>query len=114
MHDDLVIPASYEVWLSDLKHHLDRTPGSKAVLARHLVAMRDWKPTTASAFVTRLVQQKVEPAAGLFIDIAAWLQQQTGGRDVPVQLEPTDDLPPRREVRYTTGSKQRPAKVAEE
>ena len=33
MHDDLVIPASYDVWLTKLKHHLDRKPGSKAELA---------------------------------------------------------------------------------
>ena len=93
MHDDLVIPASYDVWLTKLKHHLDRKPGSKAELARYLAAVRGWQPNTANAFVTRLVQQKVEPSASLFLDIAIWLQRRTGS-DSAARLGITDDIMP--------------------
>jgi hypothetical protein len=91
MTDDLLIPASYDVWLTDLKHHLDRTPGSKAALARYLVHVRDWKADTAKVYVSKIIGSKLTPAADLFIDIAAWLQRQQEGAGDSARLERADE-----------------------
>lgn len=117
MNDDIVIPASYDVWLTDLKHHLDRTPGSKAALARYLESCRGLKPASAKVKVSELLRRRSMPGADLFIDIAAWLQQETTRREDPMRLERHDEpepVGPRTEVRYTTGSTRQPAKVAEQ
>ena len=116
MTDDLTIPASYDVWLTDLKHHLDRTPGSKAALARYLVTARGSKPESVKSQLFKLLAGKFMPGADFFIDIAVWLQQQQDRAGDSARLERADEPPPvgpRREVRYTTGSTRR-LKVADE
>lgn len=110
---ELTIPASYDVWLTDLKHYLDRGAGRKAELARHLESCRGMKLASARVKVSELLSRRYMPAADLFLDIATWLQQQqTDGTD-SVGFTHTDDIPPRRDVSYTTGSTRRP-KVADE
>ncbi len=79
MTDDLTIPASYDVWLTDLKDHLDRTPGSKAALARYLSECRGIKLPSAKVKVSELLSQRYMPGADLFFDIAIWLQGQQHG-----------------------------------
>lgn len=113
MHDDLVIPASYEVWLTELKHHLDRTPGSKAALARHLVSVRGIKEKAAFVALLKILRGDSRPGVDVFFDLAIWLQAQTSGDTRTARIEPTDDAPPRREVRYTTGASRRTTRVAE-
>ena len=93
MHDDLVIPASYDVWLTNLKHHLDRKTGSKAELARYLAAVRGIKIPSAKVKVSELLSHRYMPAADLFIDITIWLQRRTGSGST-ARLGITDDIMP--------------------
>jgi len=116
MTEDLTIPASYDVWLTDLKFHLDRTPGSKAALARYIAATDGTKFSGAQVRVSKILNGSLVPSAHAFIDIAVWLQQQQDGTGKSARLERADEpapIGPRREVRYTTGSTRR-SKVAEE
>jgi hypothetical protein len=102
MTEDLTIPASYDVWLTDLKHHLDRTTGSKAALARYLSECRSIKLPSAKVKVSELLSQRYMPGADLFFDIAIWLQQQQQDEaGETVRLERADEpepIGPRREV----------------
>ena len=79
MTDDLTIPASYDVWLTDLKFHLDRTPGSKAALARHIAATDGTQFSGAQVRVSKILKSAIIPSAVAFIDMAVWLQQQQAG-----------------------------------
>lgn len=115
MTDDLTIPASYDVWLTDLKFHLDRTPGSKAALARYLAERLSLSQASAHVKLSRIVNDHRKPEVDVFFDIAIWLQRQQDGAGESTRLERADEpapIGPRREVRYTTGSTRRP-KVAE-
>ena len=93
MHDDLVIPASYDVWLTNLKHHLDRKPGSKAELARYITACDGTQFEGAQVRVSKILKGALVPSAHAFIDIAVWLQHRTGS-DSAARLGITDDTPP--------------------
>jgi hypothetical protein len=77
----LTLPANYDVWLTEFKDYLDRHPGSKTALARHLMQQRGLATLeSAQAAVSRFASGKVQPMAGYFLDIAAWLQAQQDGR----------------------------------
>lgn len=76
MHDDLVIPASYDVWLTGLKHHLDRHHGSQAELARHLSTRQSISQLSAQVKISRIINSHRKPEIEVFFDIAAWLQRQ--------------------------------------
>lgn len=113
---ELTIPASYDVWLTDLKHYLDRGRGRQAELARHLAKVRDLKLKGASVSLLKFLRGDARPGVDLFLDMAAWLQQQQDGQSEITRLERADEpepIGPRREVTYTTGSTRRP-KVADE
>lgn len=113
----LLIPASYDVWLTGLKLHLDRYRGSKAGLARYLEAQMGIQFTTAQVKVSQLLGGSFTPSASTFLDIAAWLQRQQDALNDPPAPMPLPDpieqpLPPRKDVTYRTPAK--PAQVAED
>lgn len=113
----LLIPASYDVWLTGLKLHLDRHRGSKAELARYLAHMRGWQEKGAVVTLSKILREDgTRPGVDVFLDIAAWLQrQQDALNDPPVPMPlpdpPAQDIPHRRAVIYRTPAK--PAQVAE-
>lgn len=112
----LHIPASYDVWLTGLKHHLDRHRGSKAELARYLAHLHTISVESAVVKVSRILGETRKPEVDVFLDIAAWLQRrQDALNDPPVPMALPDPieqpLPPRKDVTYRTPAK--PAKVAE-
>jgi hypothetical protein len=102
----LHIPASYDVWLTGLKLHLDRHRGSKAELARYLAHMRGWQEKGAVVTLAKILRKDgTRPGVDVFIDIAAWLQRrQDALNDPPVPMPlldtPAQDLPPRQDVSY--------------
>jgi hypothetical protein len=114
----LSIPDNYDVWFTGFKLYLDRTPGSKADLARYLERVLAIKFTSAQVKVAHLLARKYIPSAETFLDIASWLQRQVEARnDPPIfrPLPPPEDsgpIPARRPVTYTTGG-QPEARVAE-
>lgn len=113
----LLIPASYDVWLTGLKLHLDRHRGSKAALARYLATQMGIQFTTAQVKVSQLLGGSFTPSASTFLDIAAWLQRrQDALNDPPVPMPlpdpPAQDIPPRKAVTYRTPLKK--TKVAED
>lgn len=113
---ELTIPASYDVWLTDLKHYLDRGAGRKAELARHIAATDGTKFEGAQVRVSKILKGSLVPSAHAFLDMAVWLQQQQNESGEVARLERADEpepIGPRREVTYTTGSTRRP-KVADE
>jgi hypothetical protein len=72
----LHVPASYEVWLTGLKAHLDRHRGSKADLARFLEHQLGIQLASARVKVSELLSERYTPSARTFLDIAAWLQRE--------------------------------------
>ncbi len=79
MTEELLIPASYDVWLTNLKQHLDRFPGSKAALARYLSTRLGLRQASAHVKLSRIVNDHRKPEIEVFFDIAVWLQQQQDG-----------------------------------
>jgi hypothetical protein len=113
----LHIPANYDVWLTGLKHHLDRHRGSKAELARYLAHVLDLQAASARVRVSRLLAGEFTPSAATFLDIAAWLQRRQDALNdppVPMPMPPPMEkpLPPRKDVNYRS-TPARPSKVAE-
>jgi hypothetical protein len=108
----LHLPANYDVWLTGLKHHLDRHRGSKAELARHLETQMAIRFSTAQVKVSQLLAGSFTPSATTFLDIAAWLQQRQDALSEP-PLPEDAPLPPRQAVTYWQTPPPAPAKVAE-
>jgi hypothetical protein len=114
----LHIPANYDVWLTGLKHHLDRHRGSKAELARYLAHVRGLQEKGAVVTLSKILRKDgTRPGVDVFLDIAAWLQRrQDALNDPPVPMpmpSPMEEpLPPRKDVNYRS-TPARPSKVAE-
>jgi hypothetical protein len=105
----LHIPANYDVWLTGLKHHLDRYRGSKAELARYLAHVRGncRKPAPSSPCLPHPAWRRANrPGVDVFLDIAAWLQRRQDALNdppVPMPMPPPPiekPLPPRKDVTY--------------
>lgn len=105
----LHIPASYEVWLTGLKDHLERHRGAQAELARFLAPLLQISTASAQVKLSRIITQQRKPDADLFLEIAAWLQNQQESLDAP--LPPIPERQPLTTDR--TGRAKRSAKVAE-
>lgn len=89
----ILIPASYDIWLTGLKDYLGRHAGSKADLARFLEKVMEIKFSSAQVKVSQLLAEKFIPSAGTFIDIAAWLQRQTDALNNPPHFTPLSPTP---------------------
>lgn len=89
----ILIPASYDVWLTGLKDHLTRHSGSHAKLAHYLETAMEIKFTSAKVKVSQMLSGKFIPAAGTFIDIAAWLQRQADALNDPPHFTPLASAP---------------------
>jgi hypothetical protein len=108
----LHIPSSYDVWLTGLKHHLDRHRGSKAELARHLARSHEISEAGAVVKLSRILGGTRKPEIEVFFDIAVWLQQRQDALSEP-PLPEDAPLPPRQAVTYWQTPPPAPAKVAE-
>ena len=102
----LHIPSNYDVWLTGLKHHLDRYRGSKAELARYLAHLLEISEAGAVVKVSRILGGTRKPEMEVFFDIAAWLQRRQDALNdppVPMPMPPPPiekPLPPRKDVTY--------------
>jgi hypothetical protein len=103
----LHIPSNYDVWLTGLKHHLDRYRGSKAELARYLAHLRGLQEKGAVVTLSKILRKDgTRPGVDVFLDIAAWLQRRQDAMNdppVPMPMPPPPiekPLPPRKDVTY--------------
>lgn len=114
----ILIPASYDVWLTALKDHLNRHPGSKADLARYLEKVLEIKFSSAQVKVSQLLAEKFVPSAHTFMDIASWLQRQADALADPPHFTPLARLPwiklPRPKTGATAARPTPTSRVAEE
>jgi hypothetical protein len=86
----LSIPASYDVWLTELKAYLDDHRGSQMEMARYLAPRLKVTIPSAQVKLSRIITGQRKPEVDMFLELSHWLH-----------LQREKNVPQRKLVRYT-------------